>query len=312
MKNIIDQTTSDIASIKIQGATNVARATAEAIATYSLVVKAKKPAEFVLAIKKAGERLLSARITEPMADNAIEFINYYLKKNSDLTVEELRRIAVDAAAYFLALIKQNDLKISQFGQKLIKSGQKFMTHCHASTVINIFKSAHKVGKKFSVFQTETRPLYQGHRTARDLMQAGIKDILIIDSAASFYLSKLSGLEYGADKIIIGCDAIARDGSCVNKIGSFGIAMTAKTLGIPVYVATQALKINEDAKNLQVIKLEERSAKEVWSEAPKGLTILNPAFDRIPADLITGYICEFGVVKPKEMIKLVKKNYPWLW
>jgi len=302
----------DIASIKIQGATNVAKAIAKALRDYAKKLDSKKSSDFIRDIGIAGKYLVSSRITEPMADNVVEFILHYLKKNKDNEVPELKKIMQDAIDYFFVLVAQNEKRIIQTGEKLIKFGDKVFTHCHSSTVISILLSAKNNKKNFEVFQTETRPLYQGHRTANDLRRANIKDTLVVDSAAPFLISKISGSKFNVDKLIIGCDAISRDGSCVNKVGSFSLALTAFLNKIPVYVATQTLKLNEDAKNLKAIIIEQREAREVWDKAPKGLKIYNPAFDKIPVELITGYITEFGLIKTKDMVDKVKANYPWLW
>jgi ribose 1,5-bisphosphate isomerase len=229
-----------------------------------------------------------------------------------MNVSELRRVLQDTVDYFFTLVEQNNRKINKTGERLVRFGDKIFTHCHSSSVIKILLAAKKNKKRFEVFQTETRPLYQGHETARDLTKAKIKDTLVVDSAAPYLISKLSGPAFSIDKVIIGCDAISRDGSCVNKVGSFNLALAAFLNKVPVYIATQSLKMNEDAKNLKAIKIEQREAREIWRGAPKGMKIYNPAFDKVPAELIKGYICEFGIVKPTELAKKVKKNYPWLF
>jgi len=312
MEKIIESVFKDIQSVKIQGATNVAKAVALALRNYAKRLESKKATHFIRDISVAGKYLVNARITEPMADNVVEFIIYYLKKNKDQDVVALKKIMQDAIDYFFVLVAQNEKKIIQTGEKLIKFGDKIFTHCHSSTVMNILITAKKNKKNFEVFQTETRPLFQGHKTAYDLRRENIKDTLVVDSAASFLISKISGDKFSIDKVIIGCDAIARDGACVNKVGSFGLALVAALNKIPVYVATQTLKLNEDAKNLKAVRIEQREAHEVWDKAPKGLKIYNPAFDKVPAELITGYITEFGLIKPKEAVDKVKKNYPWVW
>lgn len=58
-----------------------------------------------------------------------------------------------------------------------------------------------------------------------------------------------------------------------------------------------------------MKIERRSGKELWPDAPKGLEIVNYAFDMIPAKFITGIITEYGIIKPKDIKKEVKKHYP---
>jgi len=301
----------DIKSIKIQGATNVAIAVGKGIKVESGKWKDESSVKFKKQIREVGKYLLSARITEPMAENVVQFVLYQLRKSKSRDVSELKKVVADSVDYFLSLIEKNEKKIMKKGQTLIKFGDKVFTHCHSSTVIKVLLAAKKNKKRFEVFQTETRPLYQGHKTARDLAKFRIKDTLVVDSAAAYLISKVSGNKFEIDKLIIGCDAISRDGSCVNKVGSFGLALTAFLNKVPVYVATQSLKIDDDAKNLKAVKIEQRNAREVWSGAPKGLKIYNPAFDKVPAELITGYITEFGVVKPKDLFNEMKKQYGWI-
>jgi len=311
-KHLLQPTFERIQKIKIQGATNVALAVAKALRKFSREIDVSTRRVFIEQVTLAGKYLTSARLTEPMADNVVEFVLYQLKRNRTQTISELRAVVKDAINYFFELVEQNEAKIIRFGEKLINFGDQIFTHCHSSTVMKILITAKRNKKRFEVFQTETRPLYQGHRTAKELIKNRIKDTLIVDSAAPYLLSKISGPQFSIDKVIIGCDAISQDGSCVNKVGSFGVALTAYLNRIPVYIATQSLKINEDAKNLKAIKLEQRLAQEVWSGSPKKLKIYNPAFDKIPSELITGYICEFGVIRPTTMIKKVREHYPWLF
>jgi len=305
------KTFKDIKSIKIQGATNIALAVADTLLKYAKGLKAKSNNELIVKLKTAGKYLLSARETEPMADNVLEFIIYYLNQNKDLPLVELKKVLADALKYFFELVRRNDAAIIKKGSDLINNGDKVFTHCHSGTVIKILTSAKKNKKKFQVLQSETRPLYQGHKTAADLVKAKIKDTLVVDSAAAYIISGLADEKIKIDKIILGCDSISRDGSCVNKIGSFAIALAAKQKNIPVYIATQSLKMNEDAKNLKAIKVEERDAREVWDKAPRGLKIFNPAFDRIPADLIAGFVTEFGIIKPADLFNKVKTEYKFI-
>jgi ribose 1,5-bisphosphate isomerase len=309
--NFVQRVFQDIKTIRIQGATNVAFAVIKAIERVAKESTVLSRAEFVKQIFATGKLLSEARPTEPMAGNAVEFIIFLLNKNKGVSVNESKNVVRDAVQYFLKLLAENEAKILLNGEKIIESGDKIFTHCHSSTVIKLLVNAKQNKKRFEVFQTETRPLYQGHRTAKELLKFKIKNTLLVDSCAPYLISKVSGSNFQIDKLIIGCDAISRDGSCVNKVGSFSLAQTAFLNKIPVYVVTQALKMNEDAKNIQAIKIEQRDAREVWLNAPKGLRIYNPAFDQVPAEFITGYVCDFGLVKPGELFEVVMENYPWL-
>ncbi|HEQ65353.1 MAG TPA: hypothetical protein ENN64_00805 [bacterium] len=111
-------------------------------------------------------------------------------------------------------------------------------------------------------------------------------------------------------LFIGADQITSDGSTINKIGSWGIAFAARSVGDPVYVVTPSLKLEIDSHKDNV-KIEMRDAREVWPDAPEKLKIINPAFEVIDSELITGYITELGIIDPKDIASVVKQNYSWL-
>lgn len=75
---------------------------------------------------------------------------------------------------------------------------------------------------------------------------------------------------------------------------FRCTVAAHHEGMSLYVAAPLLKFHSKSW----IKIEERSPKEIWPEAPKKLKIINFAFDLIPAEWIAGIICEAGIIRPK--------------
>ena len=265
----INQVVQKIKEVKIQGAENIALA---ALQAYS-----SSP------IQETINKLISARPTEPALRNALNFAKHK---------------SVNQALEHFSLSK---LQIAKLGSKLIH-GIVF-THCHSSTVINILKEAKKQNKHFQVFNTETRPLYQGRKTSHELEKAGIKVTMIIDSAAGDILDKIPILPE-ANLMIIGADAVLQN-SIVNKIGSRMFAELANKHKIPVYIATDSWKFTNRS-----VKIEERSFKEVW-ESAKNIKIRNPAFETVPAKYITAIISELGILTPKEFIKKVKKTYPFI-
>jgi len=51
---------------------------------------------------------------------------------------------------------------------------------------------------------------------------------------------------------------------------------------------------------------------LWHDAPKNLKMFNPAFEIVDANLITGFMTEFGIIKPDEISGIVKSKYSWLF
>jgi len=306
MKNMpLQKTFQQIKDLRIQGATAVARAVVLELKNEGLKSPERNFSRWQKHMQKSADYLLSARPTEPMAQNFARFLLLSVKQADELA--EARVILRNQAASILSLIETDLKKIEEVGEEIIKNGDHILTHCHSSTVEHILVNAKKHGKKFKVFNTETRPLLQGHITARNLLKNKLDVTMVTDDAAAFLISPYSGRDLMMNKILLGADVISSNGAAVNKIGSLAIALAARDCGVPLYVVVHLFKVDDDGK----VEIEKRPAREIWPQAPKGLKILNFVFDIIPPSLITGFITEFGILKPKEVKKVVEKNYPWL-
>ncbi|HEV2430587.1 MAG TPA: S-methyl-5-thioribose-1-phosphate isomerase [Burkholderiales bacterium] len=224
-----------------------------------------------------------------------------MRKARDLKAEAEAIYAEDMAA---------NREIGRRGAELIRDRARVMTHCNAGalatagygTALGVIRSAK--GKHISVIANETRPYLQGARlTAYELVQEGIPCTLITDSMAGHLMSQGE-----VDVVVVGADRIAANGDVANKIGTYALAVLAKRHGIPFYVAAPLSSFDLKIPDGSHIPIEERPAAEVtgygdtrW--APQGVAVRNPAFDVTPAELITGIICEKGVVLSPNREKL---------
>jgi methylthioribose-1-phosphate isomerase len=216
-----------------------------------------------------------------------------MKKAKDLRAEAEAIYEEDLAANFA---------MGELGATLIPERARVMTHCNAGalatagygTALGVIRSSK--GKKIKVIANETRPYLQGARlTAWELVQEGIPCTLITDNMAGHMMSRGE-----VDVIVVGADRIAANGDTANKIGTYTLAVLAKRHGIPFYVVAPLSTFDFKIASGKEIPIEERPAGEVtgyrestW--APKGVSVRNPAFDVTPAELITGIVCEKGVI-----------------
>jgi len=150
--------------------------------------------------------------------------------------------------------------------------------------VNALIYAKKKKKKFEVYNTETRPLYQGRKTARQLERAGIKVTMFVDSALGIALGKSRGTKK-VSKVFLGADALLKKG-VINKVGSGVIARIAKQERIPVYIIADSWKYTT-----RKIPIEQRKLNEVWDRAPKGIKMENPAFEFVEGRYITKIVTE---------------------
>ena len=298
-------TADKINRLEIRGARNIAIAAIKAIEELSKESKAKSKEEFMKELIAAKEILFASRATEPLMRNAIRWLMGQTERSGEADIIKLAEAVSKASKHFLKILEESKERIAEIGSRRIREGTTVLTHCHSSTVTYVLRKARENGKSFEVFCTETRPFLQGRITARELVEAGIKTTLIVDSAARFFMNKI-------DMVIVGADAITSEGNVINKIGTSMIALAAKEARTPFYVVSELLKFDPATMYGEYEKIEERSAEEVWANPPKGLIIRNPVFDVTRRDFIHGIICEEGIISPHLVSEIVKRRYPWIF
>jgi len=219
---------------------------------------------------------------------------------------------VKAADEYARDITSRCKKIGLNGDKLIKDGDKILTHCNAGALATVdfgtalapIRAAHRSGKEVFVWVDETRPRCQGAMlTSWELLQEGVPHAIIADNAAGYYMRKGE-----VNLAIVGADRIAANGDVANKIGTYEKAVVAKENGIPFYVAAPASTFDFSLSDGDQIPIEERNPDEVLFVrgkriAPKDAEARNPAFDVTPSKYITGYITEKGTLSSEKLIIL---------
>jgi methylthioribose-1-phosphate isomerase len=214
-------------------------------------------------------------------------------------------LAIDAVSIYEEDL-ETGFRMGEIGVDLIGEGSTLLTHCNAGalatsgfgTALAPMYVAHSRNIKFKVYADETRPLLQGARlTAWELERSGIDVTVICDSACHLLMSR------GAiDLVFVGADRITRSGDFANKIGTYGVALSARAAGVPFYVVAPRSTIDYSLERGEDIPIEERSPAEVTDIGsakitPPGVRAYNPAFDVTPASLVSGIITEKGLIRP---------------
>ncbi|HEX4926589.1 MAG TPA: S-methyl-5-thioribose-1-phosphate isomerase [Burkholderiales bacterium] len=216
-------------------------------------------------------------------------------------MKKARDLEAEAMAIFHEDLQANH-ELGRLGAELVPERARIMTHCNTGalatagygTALGVIRSSKD--KNISVIANETRPYLQGARlTAWECVQERIPCTLITDNMAGHLMAHGE-----VDLVIVGADRIAANGDVANKIGTYALAVLASRHGIPFYVAAPCSTFDLSLPDGSRIPIEERSADEVtgyrgtrW--APKGVKVRNPAFDVTPAELVSGIVCEKGVI-----------------
>ncbi|MCJ7721489.1 S-methyl-5-thioribose-1-phosphate isomerase, partial [Candidatus Bathyarchaeota archaeon] len=249
--------------------------------------------------------LFSSRETEPLMRNAILHVIHAVQSSGKESVKELAAEVSQVSDMFLETLEMSKEKIAAIGSKRISHHSRVLTHCHSSTVTNMLRKAKLDGKTFEVVCTESRPVFQGRLTAKEMLDSGIKTTMIVDSAVRHFMNEI-------DLVVVGADAITSEGNIINKIGTSMVALAAKEARTPFYVVSELLKFDPVTVRGDYERIEERSPKEVWADPPSGLIIRNPAFDVTRREFIHGLICEEGIISPHSISELMHRKHPWIF
>jgi methylthioribose-1-phosphate isomerase len=278
----IDDVVAAIATLAVRGAPAIG-----IFGAYGVALAARIYAGDSAGFASAAARIRAAR---PTAVNLAWAVDRVLAHPGDEHAEA-RRIHDEQRAV--------DRRIGEAAIPLLPASGNVLTHCNTGpiatggdgTALGCFIAAHRAGKQLHVYVDETRPLLQGARlTMFELTEAGVPCTLIVDSAAAITMQRND-----VRAVVVGADRIARNGDTANKIGTYGVAIAAAHHGIPFYVAAPRSTFDFAIASGAEIPIEERAADEVRIAAAD--RVYNPAFDVTPGSLISGFITEYGVVRP---------------
>jgi ribose 1,5-bisphosphate isomerase len=308
--DILKEQVKKISSLEIQGATNVAKFGVTLLKEYAQRHKDLPNGDLWNNLLTARDLIYHSRATEPAMRNGLYFIMNKIDnhRTKDKTKVDIAAKAGIYADEYLKILNDSKTQITKIGANRIPNKDRLtiMTHCHSSVVTGILLEAAKQGKKFTVICTETRPAFQGRITAKELIDAKIPTKQVVDSAMRWAVRT-----FDVDMILIGADAITSEGTVINKIGSRLLALVAREMHIPYYVATPLLKFNPDTSFGALEKIEIRESDEIWPDRPKGLEVLNPAFETVSRRYIDSLITEAGIFPATLVSHMFNEKYPYL-
>ena len=299
---------SAIKEMKLRGAPLIGVAAAYGLALTAFHSKSKIRDELLKELEESAEVL---RKTRPTAVNLFWAIDRVMKKAQETagTKEDLVEAVIAEAQRMANEDVEVNRRMGMHGAELLEDGDVVLTHCNAGslatvdygTALGVIRGAIEAGKNVKVIACETRPRLQGARlTCYELMRDNIPVTLISDTMVGYVMSR--GM---VDKVVVGADRIVRD-AVLNKIGTYNVAVLAFEHGIPFYVAAPMSTMDQSHTSDDVV-IEERNPTEVTNVGseritPKGVKVLNPAFDITPLEYVDAVITEEGIMIPEFHLK----------
>jgi methylthioribose-1-phosphate isomerase len=303
-----------IKQMVIRGAPAIGVAAAMGVALGALKIRTQDRDRFEARLDAICREMAAARPTAVNLTWAVESMRRVVAEAGHEPVRRLQSRLVTEAKKILVEDIAINRAIGRHGQRLLKDRSRVLTHCNAGalatggygTALGVVRSAVEAGKRIEVLADETRPFLQGARlTAWELVEAGIPVTVIADNAAGYLMQQGK-----VNAVIVGADRIAANGDVANKIGTYMVAVLAKTHKIPFYVAAPLSTIDPSVKTGKEIPIEKRDEQEVTHfkgkrTVPDGVGAENPAFDVTPHRYVSAIITEKGVIKPPFRANLAK-------
>ena len=301
ISNKITRLIEEIKNDKTQGASQLARQAMAVLKVAAEHSQADSVEHFLEELKGVGEGLMTAR---PAMAPIFNIVNRYLGALSPVSPDQgvgyLKGLAVSKADELARVSLQAIAEITSCGLGLIAEGDKIMTHSYSSTVMAVLEEAPAEGKHIEVIATRSGAGGTGQRIAQELGRQGMKVTFIDDTAAGLYVSS-------ANKVMVGADRVCADGTIVNGVGTYPLALAAQKAAVPFYVLCETLKFDHRMRSDEV-DLEEKEPSEVIGRAklPPPVSVKNPYFDLTPLELVTGIVTENGLLAPEGVTGYIKR------
>ncbi|MEL6384667.1 MAG: S-methyl-5-thioribose-1-phosphate isomerase [Cyanobacteria bacterium J06626_18] len=281
-------------------------------------IKTTNRTAFLERLEAIAEQLKDARPDKAKLLWSIDYLVKTVRQRSG-TVEELKASLLETAQE----IQQKDwdicIAIGKYGLAALPDTPAKLTlytHCNHGalatsgfgTSLGIVRTAWQEERLEKVIVGETRPWLQGSRlTAWECVQEQIPVTVVTDSMAAHCLQR--GM---VDAVIVGADRIAANGDTLNKIGTYPLALAAKTHGIPFLVAASLATVDLTLKTGDAVTIAEGDAADICSlgetnTCPANVNTYNPLSDMTPANLITAIVTEQGAIAPSEVAASVHQH-----
>jgi len=265
-----------IRSDTTHGAGAISRKALDVIGSATRSSDATDTAAFVAEMQAVGQELMSAR---PSMAPLVVLVSRWLRSFSDKAARESNLASLKMFAYLYAqeLIssaRHASLMAARNAASMIVSGDNIMTCSYSSTICHTFAIAKRAGTLFEVKAIESlqdNAMAYGTMLAEELDLEGLLVRIIPDGEAESHIVE-------AKCVMIGADAVMDNGSIVNGVPSLRLAVLADRVSVPFYVVAETTKFL-CIENYYGFQLE------------KG-------FDQIPANLISGIICDTGIINSR--------------
>jgi translation initiation factor 2B subunit (eIF-2B alpha/beta/delta family) len=241
---------------------------------------------FLLSLNDQSRALVKMQPNMANLKKKISTVIYVVKKamKTRKTNAEIIEYTLEKISDIIAQSEQTREKIGSAGSKLISSNARVVTIGNSTLVADIIITAFNQKRKFEVYCLESAPTREGITLAETLARKGISTFLYNDAGIGVILPQ-------ATLVLSGAVRIYEEGF-VNKIGTLPLALTARSLKLPFYLAADTDKILIERE--YAIRFYRQDPDEIHIPRSKNLKIHNVYYESVPLSLLTKLITEDGI------------------
>jgi len=186
------------------------------------------------------------------------------------------------------------LEAARRAAETIKANVTVVTLSYSSTVLaTLHEAAQNIAR---LVVGESRPAFEGRRTAKLAASFGIPVTLATDAGAASLVKE-------ADLVLLGADALHEDGSAVNKTGSTALSATAQFFDCHrLFIATES-KILPSGHQPEF----EQKAPSELGEPIQDVDASNLYFERVPPELVEKITAENGTLSSGRIGELAEQR-----
>jgi translation initiation factor eIF-2B subunit alpha len=168
-----------------------------------------------------------------IASACAQFIRFATLDLATIEAEDMssckRRIEAEGGK-FMRKCEQSVGKIAKLAAPFIFDGAKLLVHSNSFVVLETLKSIPQ-HTQFTVYSTSNKDY-----TTSLASHSNITHICIKDSEIAYMMESI-------DLVLVGAEAVVKNGGIINQVGTLAMAICAKEMGKPMYVLAQSFKFS---------------------------------------------------------------------
>ncbi|XP_073056199.1 uncharacterized protein [Primulina eburnea] len=259
--------------------------------------------ELEIELKRASDSLKSWDTTSISLTAGCDLFMRYVTRTSALEYEDFgsaKSRLIERAEKFGEISYKARKIIAMLSQDFIFDGCTILVHGFSRVVLEVLRTAAQNKKLFRVFCTEGRPDRTGLRLSNELTKLNVPVKLLIDSAVAYSMDEV-------DMVFVGADGVVESGGIINMMGTYQIALVAKSMNKPVYVAAESYKFARMYPLDQKDMVPALRPIDFGVPIPSKVEVETSARDYTPPQYLTLLFTDLGVLTPSvvsdELIQL---------